>query len=245
MGKILRDGKSNSKIRKNPFRTWNVALAHANTSGYEVCPYRSEGCTEACNSMAGRGHMPSVQQARIRLTRRFFEDRVGFLAQLQSELDNANRLMVRTNDTGLVRLNTSSDIAWERMIRIDHSNLRYYDYTKSLDRAMMSLNGHKLYNSYRLCYSWNENSNEADVESYLDAGGTVAVVVDVPYNPQSGVVGSLPTVWKGRPMIDGDETDDRYHDPKGVWIGLRLKGMNNAKDAARASKFANLTINGQ
>ena len=34
----------------------------------------------------------------------------------------------------------------------------------------------------------------------------------------------MPTSWKGLPVLDGDEYDDRRRDPVGVVVGLRAKG---------------------
>jgi hypothetical protein len=42
----------------------------------------------------------------------------------------------------------------------------------------------------------------------------------------------------GLPVISGDLDDARFTDPKGVIVGLYLKGTNKAKQAARDSGFA-------
>ena len=34
----------------------------------------------------------------------------------------------------------------------------------------------------------------------------------------------LPTHWNGFPVINGDENDLRFLDPKGVVVGLKAKG---------------------
>ena len=68
----------NSKIIKGEklgFITKGIHLAPANLSGYETCRWRSKGCTQACLNTAGRGGMNSVQEARIKKTKFFYEDR--------------------------------------------------------------------------------------------------------------------------------------------------------------------------
>ena len=50
----------NAKITKGEafgYLTKGIHLAPANLSGYEVCKWRSKGCTMACLNTAGRGQM--------------------------------------------------------------------------------------------------------------------------------------------------------------------------------------------
>ena len=37
--------------------------------------------------------------------------------------------------------------------------------------------------------------------------------------------GELPKTWQGKPVINGDESDLRFLDPKGVIVGLKAKGQ--------------------
>lgn len=85
-------------------------LAPAKISGYEVCPRRSSGCTSACLYSAGRGKFSNVQQARIRRTKMFFEQRELFLNMLRLDI---RLIELMANDKGMtpaVRLNGTSDI---------------------------------------------------------------------------------------------------------------------------------------
>ena len=53
-----------------------LSLAAGNTSGYEVCPSRTDICSELCiGPFSGRGQMKSVQKARIDKTKYFIEER--------------------------------------------------------------------------------------------------------------------------------------------------------------------------
>lgn len=176
-----------------------------------------------------------IVQARIRKTNWFFEDRSSFLEQLKDELLNADRYCAKRKTKGLVRLNTFSDIRWDRMIDTKaYPNLRFYDYTKSLDSAKDSIG-----TNYRRIYSVNEHSDLAAVVAFVKSGGTAAVVFgDVEYNPSHGKLGKLPRRWNGLRVVDGDATDDRFNDPVGVVVGLRLKGTKAARAAACASGFA-------
>lgn len=235
--KLLQRETANTKTAKNHLFTWSLSLAQANLSGKEVCPHRTDGCTAVCVGHAGlAGVFPKVMEARIRKTNWFFSDRTAFLAQLEHELHLANRYCERKGSRGLVRLNTFSDIGWYRMIETaKYPNLDFYDYTKDRKSAEDSLTNPQ----YRRAYSLNEKSDPAWVADYLSRGGTVAVVFrDVEYKPAHGKIGALPTNWNNFPVVDGDSTDDRFHDPKGVYVGLRLKGTKVRKAAACDTGFA-------
>jgi hypothetical protein len=113
-----------------------------------------------------------------------------------------------------VRLNGTSDINWERYSVIQAFNkVQFYDYTKNYFRMNLFLDG-KLPSNYSLTFSRSE-TNENDCISILKRGGNVAVVF------RSKV---LPTHWQGFPVINGDENDLRFLDPKGVVVGLTAKG---------------------
>ena len=53
------------------------------------------------------------------------------------------------------------------------------------------------------------------MKTILELGGNVAVVFR----------GSLPKTYLGYKVIDGDENDLRFKDPKGVIVGLVEKGL--------------------
>jgi hypothetical protein len=72
----------------------------------------------------------------------------------------------------------------------------------------------KLPSNYSLTFSRSE-TNETQCLEVLKRGGNVAVVF------RSKV---LPTHWNGFPVINGDENDLRFLDPKGVVVGLTAKG---------------------
>jgi len=98
--------------------------------------------------------------------------------------------------------------------------------------------------NYHLTFSDSERTNDNFLRRVLENGGNVARVFDVPYHPQSGMLGVLPKtvcvdgLWVR--VIDGDLHDVRIPsvDGRGVVIGLRLKGTNKAKKHARKRGFA-------
>jgi hypothetical protein len=190
------------------YQTYIMHLAPSTLSGYQTCPMASEGCASACLNTAGRGRFTAIQEARIRKTRWFFENRETFMAQLVKDIQAAIRKSAREGFTPVFRLNGTSDIRWETVSVYGFRNImemmpavQFYDYTKIPNRRNVPAN-------YHLTFSRSE-SNEHMIPQNMN----VAVVFD-----------SLPDVWMGRKVIDGTETDLRFLDEQNVVVGLLAKG---------------------
>lgn len=194
------------------YMTFIMHLAPSTLSGYNTCPMASKGCAAACLNTAGRGRFTATQEARIRKTKWFFEDRETFMAQLVKDIQAAIRKAARENMTPVFRLNGTSDIRWEtiavggfRNIMEMFSSQTFYDYTKLQNRVNLPSN-------YHLTFSRSEE-NYGQVDMMMGAGYNTAIVFD-----------TLPAVYNGYKVIDGTETDLRFLDPKGVIVGLLAKG---------------------
>jgi hypothetical protein len=190
------------------FQTYIMHLAPSTLSGYQTCPMASEGCASACLNTAGRGRFTAIQEARIRKTKWFFEDRESFMIQLVKDIEAAIRKAKREGFTPVFRLNGTSDIRWETVavngfvnIMAMFPQVQFYDYTKLPNRRNVPSN-------YHLTFSRSESN-----EHLIPQGMNVAVVFD-----------SLPDVWMGRKVIDGTETDLRFLDEQNVIVGLLAKG---------------------
>src|SRR4051812_18854840 len=88
-------------------------LAPARLSGFNTCPMASKGCAAACLNTAGRGRFTRTQEARIRKTREFFNQREQFVALLVKDILALVRRAARQNLVPVIRLNGTSDIRWE------------------------------------------------------------------------------------------------------------------------------------
>lgn len=213
----------NAKIVKGEklgYLTKGLHLAPANLSGYEVCHWRSKGCTMSCLNTAGRGRMERTQDSRIAKTKLFFEQKLDFLAKVAKEITSSVKSAVKKEMTAVFRLNLTSDLEWETIendkgqtLMNQFPNVQFYDYTKSFGRMAKFLNG-ELPSNYHLTFSRSEH-NQKLVEMVLEMGGNVAVV----FRDQ------LPKTWKGFEVINGDENDLRFLDKQGVVVGLIEKGM--------------------
>ena len=183
-------------------------LAPAKISGYEVCPRRSAGCTSACLFTAGMGAFSTVQQARINKTKAYFEDRKVFMAQLEKDIKALVRKASKLSMKPAIRLNGTSDIDWVNSGIMDKfPTVQFYDYTKVLKRLRQDIPA-----NYNITFSRSE-INDTECSAALTMGFNVAAVFK-----------SLPQQWMGREVVNGDETDVRFADEKGVVIGLTAKG---------------------
>lgn len=223
---LLTKGTSSAKISKGEGQGWRnliLYLAPADlVSGMQVCPAASAGCKAACLYTAGRGQMSSVQQARVRRTEYLRDNEAGFVAQLVDEIDRAHRAARRAGERLAVRLNGTSDLDWESIIRRYHpyfyeerADVVFYEYTKRPQLAVRRGPVHYTFSA--------SESNHAMVGRMLRAGVNVAMVFDTARGE------ALPDIWQGYRVLDGDVTDQRYLDPReessGWIIGLRAKGQ--------------------
>jgi hypothetical protein len=204
-----------SKGSKFGYLTGILYLAPANVSGWEVCPSRSAGCTEACLFTAGRGVYENVKNARVRKTQLLFQNRAEFLRQLRHDIELLVKKASKLNKVPCVRLNGTSDLGWEgiaKEIMAEFPDVQFYDYTKVLTRMTRYCAG-KLPSNYHLTFSRSE-SNWDDCKKVLQMGGNVAAVF---YK-------ELPDTYEGYKVVNGDESDLRFKDESNVIVGLKAKG---------------------
>ena len=210
---------ANPKIQKGTqlgYLSFILHLAPADLSGHNTCPKATAGCKSACLNTAGRGGMfrrgestNAIQQARIRKTRYFFNDRVSFFNDLTRDIHKGIAMAKKLGLKPVFRLNGTSDLSWEKY-EVNGTGLnifqifpevQFYDYTKILGRKVKHLD------NYHLTFS-KADGNDADVAEALLQGMSVVAVYD--------------RIPEGVPSAD--ETDLRFLDPKGIMLGLKAKG---------------------
>jgi hypothetical protein len=228
------------KGEKLGYWTAVLHLAPADLSGFEVCAGRTAGCTAGCLNTAGRGGIAAgigiltydavaagkvntIQAARIARTRFLFNDRQAFLAQLVKEIAAFVRKAKAKGFTPAVRLNATSDIRWEA--KPFHMNglsimdwfpdVQFYDYTKLANRKGVPAN-------YHLTFSLADGNADKARLALLNGFNVAAVFRDIETRDHF-----MQTGFMGRQVVDGDETDLRFLDPRGSIVGLYAKG--NAK----------------
>jgi hypothetical protein len=189
-------------------------LAPASESGVmNVCTFATKGCIEACLYDSGRSKIfPEIKRARIGKTVWLWEDRESFLNALRRDIKALIREAEREGLRPAVRFNGTSDLPWVAMMMAkEFPCVMFYDYTK-LPKSWLRTR----YN-YQLTFSYS-GENLAECMEALAHGVNVSVVFDTRRGQE------LPESWMGYRVIDGDEHDVRFLDPRGVIVGLRAKG---------------------
>ncbi len=231
----------NPKTKKGRAQGYSSAIMHfapANRSGFEVCRFRSAGCSAACLNTAGHGGIKldadglnAVQLARIARTLVFFLNRFLFSIILIREIEQHERRARNNGLTPVVRLNGTSDLDWERIRLNDNRtvletfpHIQFYDYTKVAKRALANARGEHPAN-YSLTFSRSE-TNWSDCVDVLNAGGNVAVVFNICHCKRAckHEIPDVGMTYEGYRVINGDHDDLRFKDPRGVIVGLKAKG---------------------
>jgi hypothetical protein len=191
-----------------------------NSKGINLCSHASKGCAKACLFGSGAARFPKVQQGKVNKTEYFLADRKGFLEQLDNEIAGIVAKHEKQGTKFAIRLNGTADIRFEKFkIREGknifelHPTALFYDYTKNYLRFDVELPS-----NYHLTFSMSED-NKAKSFELLAKGVNVAMVFGVK------TVEELPTSYKGYTVINGDESDLRFLDPKNVIVGLKYKLM--------------------
>ena len=219
------------KGQKQGYLSFVLHLAPSTLSGYNTCPMASAGCAAACLNTAGRGGIMkkgestnNIQKARIRRTVMFFEQRDAFMATLVNDIKLGIKQAQKLNLVPVFRLNGTSDIRWETVettvggitfnnVMALFPSITFYDYTKLNNRRNLPAN-------YHLTFSRSE-SNSGDVDMVINGIEGVRTSSDMNI---AVVFDKLPATYLGRPVINGDETDLRFLDPRRVIVGLKAKG---------------------
>jgi hypothetical protein len=207
------------------------------------------------------GVFSSINIARIAKTRRYLDSRVDFMAELVRDVERFVKWCAKHGVKPAVRLNGTSDIPWEtahpchRFVPTEggkHSytafasifaafpEVQFYDYTKVYKRAYKALPS-----NYSLTLSYSEASPAyaaAVIRTACETGLNMAVVYrsqdirdnmlasgDAFGDASNGVVSTTRVI---RQVIDGDKTDMRFTDPKGVIVGLYAKGRSAKRDTS-------------
>lgn len=214
---------SNPKIQKSNkvYQDYLTAILHLHPISTKICPYQDiAGCKEACLNTAGRGGIMKkgettnvIQEARKRKTKLYLEARDIFMSYLVTDITKFVNYCKKKDKLPCLRLNGTSDIQWETIL-IDDKNIfdmfpdvQFYDYTKIPTRKVSE------YKNYHLTWSYSE-ANMGYANWFDKLSYNIAVVFS----------GDMPIYFKGREVVNGDETDMRFFDKPNVVVGLKAKG---------------------
>lgn len=226
LGNVAHSAKMSASYR-NGTMTYCVYLAPWKLSGHQVCG-GGEHCHESCLVRSGRekikefvdGADNAVMRSRIRKTRFFYKDRETFMQVLVHEINRYKRKAERMNMEFSVRLNGTSDLSpilfkdpmSGKNILEMFPDVQFYDYTKVYNR----INLMDRYPNFDVTFSY-DGYNGEECKKFLERGGKVAVVF----------YGGLPKTYMGYNVVDANNYDMRYLDPKGSIMGLHYHTTAN------------------
>ena len=206
--------------------TYAIYLSPSNLSGYNVCSHATKECKMGCLNTSGRAGIEifsgatMISNARIKKTRLFYENTLYFLNWMMAEIRHYQKRAARMGFFFSVRLNATSDIDWANVL-VDGKSIfqifpevNFYDYTKShlkfIDKP----------SNYHLTYSFTGRNIE-QCKQLLSQGHNIAVVFKVKHEIE------LPKYFMNHAVINGDLTDYRIDDAKGIIVGLKWKRIAN------------------
>jgi hypothetical protein len=226
LGNTNVSGKIEKSQKKDNTLTYCIYLAPADTSGYNVCPASTPECRKGCLATSGRARMEYVrgetmiEKCRINKTKLFFKHQEFFMNWLVAEINSFKLKSIIKKMNFAVRLNGTSDIDWSK-VKLNNINIfdlfsdvNFYDYTKNKNKFKNKPTNYHLTLSYT-GRNWNA------CKEMLDNGNNVAMVFNIPAHKP------LPKEYRGYKVIDGDITDLRIKDSKGIIVGLHWKNIAN------------------
>lgn len=235
LGAINSSAKMMKNKKKSHQYTYAIYLAPACTSGYNVCSHSTPECRDGCLWKSGRAGMEEtagktiIQNARINKTCLLYEHPEFFMAWMIAEIQQYKRKALKDGYYFSARLNATSDIDWANVL-IDgktifdiFNEVSFYDYTKNPGKF-----SNKPVN-YHLTFSYT-GRNWNICKALLNAGHNIAMVFNAKKESD------LPAVYKGYPVINGDLTDYRVSDAKGIIVGLKWKHIANKEAEKRILK---------
>ena len=208
--------------------TYAIYLAPASTSGYNVCSHSTKECRMGCLATSGRAGIEifsgtdRIKKARIAKTKLFFEQNDFFMQWMIAEIKSAQAKAQRDGFYFSVRLNATSDIDWQTVYYKGQNifqifpEITFYDYTKNASKFDNIASNYHLTLSYT-GRNWNKCLN------VLAKGFNVAMVFNVKHESL------LPAMYEGFKVVNGDLTDYRVDDAKGIIIGLKWKRIADRK----------------
>ena len=147
-----------------------------------TCPHATHGdtgCAKPCLVSSGQNRWAAAKSAKDRRTQWLATDPVTFLSRLFFEIHKARKLADKMGYRCLVRLNTYSDIRWERVapwIFSEAPDVLFLDYTKWPPGTRTDLP-----QNYTLACSVQGHRHDIDYwQRCIDRGHSVSAIVDYP-----------------------------------------------------------------
>jgi hypothetical protein len=212
----------NTKLSKGTSFNYGLELLPSVLSGANFC-HKANSCKYTCIAFSGVGNiltsgkmfndgiLTAPLKKRARRSFLYINEPIFFTKLLTANIAEKHHFHQMMDQTANCRLNVFSDIDWSEIYN-KMSDVQFYSYSKWWER--LSTDNH------HITYSVDESTTDEMILEKLKSNNNVAIVF----------TNSIPLTYLGFPVIDGDLIDDRYNDPKGVIVGLRLKNQIKGKD---------------
>ena len=224
--KLKKNGKVSGQL------TYGLYLAPHKVSGYNTCSYSTPECRMGCLHASGLAAVEEfaglsmIKDCRIKKTKLFYEHPEFFMAWMIAEIKSKQATAKRKGFEFSARLNCTSDIDWQNVKVNGQSifeifpDITFYDYTKNPNKFISKPDNYHLTLSYT-GRNWNA------CKAVLKQGVNVALVFNVKRETE------IPATFKGYQVINGDITDYRVDDAKGIIVGLKWKRIANRQAEAK------------
>ena len=216
---ILNQNDKLSKEGDGSYMAAGLELYSGLKSGNAVCLRAIElglSCLKNCIVYSGNGRFQNVLNKRGDRTDLLFQNPVFFMALMIHDLEKMKLEALMYGKKLAIRLNVFSDLHWEDLAPFLfnlYPEVQFYDYTKEPERFLSK----DLPENYHMTASYHEKLPWDVVEKLVDKGINVAAV----FNAKKD---RMPYRHADLPVVNGDEHDFRFLDPKGVIVGLARKG---------------------
>lgn len=215
---FINDGllNQNGKQEKGNLQNWGLTLTPSNLIGKgSMCGGKEGLCVFTCIAFTGVANMMKSKtfelsnplKKAIRRNFLYIEDKKLFDKILCLDIQ---RLSLLYGNELALRLNINQDLDFSYIVD-KFKKVKFYDYSKHHNRP------HK--KNYVITYSASERVKDDELKALLNKKFNVAVVFEK----------ELPSHYLGFKVIDGDKTDNRYNDEKGVIVGLKQKNSIGGK----------------
>ncbi len=237
---LLTKGESSAKLAKDTGKGYLTSILYLASGQYDsrlcpaagVCKQAALGLCLVLNSgrtamSQGKDFGPAA--AKIKRTQSYFANPEAFKSGLRKELQALERRAVKAGLKPACRLNGGSDLDWTDIYN-EFPNIQFWEYTKRPDLAIKL----SVIPNVSVTYSYSERTTDRILSLISAAKINMAVVFETKRGKP------LPGQFKGMAVIDGDKSDLRFNDVKGVCIGLRFKAAANRAvktEAGLASGF--------
>ena len=190
--------------------------------GRNMCAFATPGCIAAC--LVTYGRLAMNRNSAIWKTLAYVHFREWFMAKLDHEITLHTAKAEKLGLVAAVRLDGTSDCALARRFAKRHPDCFFYDYSKSAARAIQWADG-KYEENEHVTYSYAETEkNQKGAEEVAAAGGNIAAVF------RTADVSAFPKTFLGLKVLNADEDDIRFRDPRGSCAALKAKGRLAKQD---------------